>query len=194
MNEISKLPQRIKELRTREKLTQGEFAKKIGLTPATVSAYENEEHTKTPSLKVLINIANTFNVSLDWLCGIGAGPSKRLNTYKDAIETIISLGDNFKLNIYCEIKELPPDFDDYLLHESNFQIEDYTIFEFFDGWKKIYDLYKEGTIDYSLYYLWVERELKKSKYSNPIFSTEGNSQFPKSLSFADLDDDDEVPF
>ncbi len=58
--------ERLKELRTGLDLTQKEFAQKIGLSAASIIAYERNE--KKPSFDVLISIAEQFNVSLDWLC------------------------------------------------------------------------------------------------------------------------------
>lgn len=57
---------KVKELRTIKKISQKEFASKICVTQAALSAYENE--IKQPSLDVLMRISKQFNVSLDWLC------------------------------------------------------------------------------------------------------------------------------
>lgn len=166
MNEISKLPQRIKELRTREKMTQGEFAKKLGLTPATVSAYENEEHTKTPSLKVLINMAGTFNVSLDWLCGIDKKKTNGCSTYREAIESLLALGNSFYMQVKTYAHEAESDHVNSPILTSEFSIDDHLLYEFFDAWKKIYFIFRDGTIDYSLYSLWIERALENPEYTN----------------------------
>ena len=167
MNEISKLPQRIKELRTREKMTQGEFAKKLGLTPATVSAYENEEHTKTPSLKVLINIANTFNVSLDWLCSRNKIDGTVYNTYRQAIGAIIALSNSFSTDIRTNTRETDSDYaNSPTVFSSEFSIDDELLYQFFDAWGKIYGLFKDGTIDYSLYSLWLKNEMNNPAYDS----------------------------
>lgn len=61
---------RIKTLRKYAKLSQKDFSEKVGVTQSTLSAYENGN--ALPSVDILINIANCFNVSLDWLCGISS--------------------------------------------------------------------------------------------------------------------------
>lgn len=58
---------RLKELRQEANLTQIEFAKIFNLKQGTYSNYENE--TTQPDLKVLIQIADYYGVSLDYLVG-----------------------------------------------------------------------------------------------------------------------------
>lgn len=59
--------QKIKEYRTSLKMTQADFAYRLGVTGASVSAYENG--TRTPSFEVLIRIANILGVTTDDLLG-----------------------------------------------------------------------------------------------------------------------------
>lgn len=58
----------LRELRARLSLTQKEFAQRVGITPATLSAYENG--VKSPPVSTVIRIAEEYKISLDWLCGI----------------------------------------------------------------------------------------------------------------------------
>lgn len=74
MADLSILGQRIKQLRQELKLSQRDFAEKIGVTASALSAYEKGQ--KNPSAYVAINIASEFNVSLDWLCGLKEEASK----------------------------------------------------------------------------------------------------------------------
>lgn len=61
--------QRIRELRQNLGLTQPEFANKIGTTKNQVSKYElNKEPIP---VKHIVKICEEFNVSADWLLGIG---------------------------------------------------------------------------------------------------------------------------
>ena len=57
---------RLKELRSSLNLTQKEFAEQVGASTVSISSYEIG--AKTPSLEMLLSIAKTFHVSLDWLC------------------------------------------------------------------------------------------------------------------------------
>lgn len=88
---------KIKLLRLQEGISQQDFAKKINIPRTKYARYESGE-TKIP-LDVLTNIANYFDVSLDYLCDrqwnnqVGYIPEER----KDFIQTIINLDeDDFK--------------------------------------------------------------------------------------------------
>jgi len=59
------LGSKIKELRIRYNLTQAELAKQVGVSKATVTAYEGD--LRQPSYDVLIKLANVFKVSIDSL-------------------------------------------------------------------------------------------------------------------------------
>lgn len=59
------LGSKIKELRTKYNLTQAELAKQVGVSKATVTAYEGD--LRQPSYDVLIKLANVFKVSIDSL-------------------------------------------------------------------------------------------------------------------------------
>lgn len=59
---------RIKDLREDMELTQGELGKSLGNIPQrTISGYETE--SAEPSKEVWINLADFFDVSLDYLMG-----------------------------------------------------------------------------------------------------------------------------
>ena len=56
---------RLKELRLKRKLTQTELANELKLKQRTIANYETG--TTKPSFEILKNIANYFNVSIDYL-------------------------------------------------------------------------------------------------------------------------------
>lgn len=58
---------KIKELRTKMKLSQYEIAKKLEIPQTTFYNYETERND--PSIKTLIKMADFFNVSIDELVG-----------------------------------------------------------------------------------------------------------------------------
>lgn len=59
------LGDRIKELREDKNLKQDDLADLLGITRSAISSYET--NTNTPSVEVLIKIADIFSVSLDYL-------------------------------------------------------------------------------------------------------------------------------
>lgn len=65
--------QRMKQARNMKGYKQNELAKAIGVTPNTISSYEKADTDgsgKKPTLENAQAIAETLEVSLDWLCGM----------------------------------------------------------------------------------------------------------------------------
>ncbi|WP_052476158.1 helix-turn-helix domain-containing protein [Cohnella kolymensis] len=56
---------RLKQARTRKKLTQNEVAEKLGIDYTTISKYENNK--SQPDNEILRELADMYEVSLDWL-------------------------------------------------------------------------------------------------------------------------------
>lgn len=59
---------KLKTLRTDAGMTQTELAKRLSITKSVVSYYELQE--RTPSPDVLIQLADIFHVTTDYLLGI----------------------------------------------------------------------------------------------------------------------------
>ncbi len=59
---------RLKKLREKQHLSQKEVADRLGLTRATISAYER--NTKTPSVEILVKIALLYRSSVDYILGL----------------------------------------------------------------------------------------------------------------------------
>ena len=60
--------ERVKMMRNLRGLTRTEFAKKLGVSTALVSAYEVGK--REPSIKNLIALTQVLNIGADWLLGI----------------------------------------------------------------------------------------------------------------------------
>lgn len=56
---------RLRELRTKAGMTQGELAKKLNVSGQTILNWENDIYE--PKINQLIALANIFNVSVDYL-------------------------------------------------------------------------------------------------------------------------------
>lgn len=61
------LAKRMKELRMDRGLTQKELGEIINVTKVSICCYENG--TRTPTLETLLDLANYFEVDLDYLLG-----------------------------------------------------------------------------------------------------------------------------
>lgn len=64
---------RIKSLREQQNKTQSELAKQLGITRSSVNAWEMG--ISVPSTQYLVELANIFNVSTDYLLGVNNSAS-----------------------------------------------------------------------------------------------------------------------
>lgn len=88
--------QRLKQIRESKGLKQNELAKKVGVTPNTISSYERadtEGNGKKPTLENAQAIADTLDVSLDWLCGRTDNESVSFTdfTANDYLKSIVTI-------------------------------------------------------------------------------------------------------
>lgn len=68
LEEIMEFYERLKSLRIQNRLTQKELGDKLGVSVVSVRCWETG--TKSPSLSAIVSIAETFNVSIDYLVGV----------------------------------------------------------------------------------------------------------------------------
>lgn len=68
VNEYVKIGERIKEMRKAKGIKQKDMAKKLNINVSTYANYENGY--REPSLDILFNISDIFNVSVDELIGL----------------------------------------------------------------------------------------------------------------------------
>ena len=64
---MSKLGQRLQQLRTEHQFSQQELAKKVGTSRSSISMYECDD--RWPDFETLDNLADLFDVSFDYLLG-----------------------------------------------------------------------------------------------------------------------------
>ena len=69
--------QRIKQLRISRNWTQAELAERLSIRQKQISAYERK--VTVPSTEILIRIAETFDVSLDYLAFESQGKSAKVS-------------------------------------------------------------------------------------------------------------------
>lgn len=155
---------RLKELRLSLNLTQKEFAEKIGASTVSISSYEIG--SKTPSLDMLLTIAETFKVSMDWLCGISDTPNRtgEIKTYSELISSLLSILDNANLDSDIVFLNGPSKYDFPPSPEPfvfpYLYINDEQIKTFFREWEDLSRLLHAGTIKQELYQLWLNDKLQ----------------------------------
>ena len=72
---------RIKKLREERKLTQAELARMLGVTRACVNAWEMG--ISTPSTQSLVQLAQIFDVSTDYILGVSGAFAVRTDGLSD---------------------------------------------------------------------------------------------------------------
>ena len=95
-----KFSEQIKDLRTREKLTQEQFAKKLNITRQAVSNWENNRNL--PDIEMLILIAQNFHISLDELI-LGGNDMDEVNVMTDKLVRDGSENRRAKMNMISTI-------------------------------------------------------------------------------------------
>ena len=59
---------RLRALRKKKRMTQAQAAKRLNVSKASISGYEN--NVKTPSVDTLIQMSNLYGVTTDYLLGL----------------------------------------------------------------------------------------------------------------------------
>lgn len=188
MGDFSILANRIKELRKNEKLTQREFAKKVGCTAATLSAYENG--SKSPSLDIVKGIAEKCNVSLDWLCGLSDKEKENIEikTYSDLYNLLFLIESSVKCLAFGNIRISASRLDSeegYVEYDEiikSIYFDNATIVAFLNEWEKMKSLHDLVTIDDDVYNLWKEKILNKNSENSIVHD------------FQNIDIDENLPF
>ena len=157
MAKNSIISQRLKELREQYTgLKQADFAAKINMDLPRWSTYETGR--TPPPLSVLIDLANIFGVSVDWILGLSDKSLLAPKTYSDVIQSLFdieSAGVSFALDAHCDEES-----------GNAYSIIGFTglpMLEFIDSWKKIRSALSGADIDENdeLYELWKERAKQK---------------------------------
>lgn len=79
---------KLKTLRTAKGLSQKQLAQRMGITKSMISAYETS--MRMPSYEVLIKIARDFNVSIDYLLGLGNDGTLNVSGLTDIQRALLS--------------------------------------------------------------------------------------------------------
>lgn len=156
-NELTKIGERLTEIRKEAHLTQQEVADKIdGLTVQMISSYETGK--QKPGIENLAKFSKFFNVSLDYICfGNNSQMNNlKLKTYSDLFREILKIYESnlFKMNnISLDIKDFK-----YFDITSN----DKILIEFIEQFKKLESC--KDILGEEVYKLSVESLINKYTY------------------------------
>ena len=158
------LAKRLKQIRTEKGMTQKDFAQEMGVTPVTLSAYEN--NLKRPSLDLILKVAKKYEISLDWLCGLSNKQSEQNNqeykTYSDILKTLIEWDKILKISIEIIGQEEDTPFSS---HRMGIILENKIFQDSIEDWYKFRKLLNEGSIDKKIYIACIEKMLRDTKCS-----------------------------
>lgn len=161
--ELQIFANRLKELRNTLNITQKDFAEKIGITAAALSSYEN--NLKNPSIAVAKRIAETFNVSIDWLCGLTneINNDEDIKTYSDLIRLFLKIQ---------KLEMAPSGFKLIATNkESGIVTENGEMYPIIRDIQKMQGVLTDETIDQNIYNTWLDGFLEKHNTSLPTWIT-----------------------
>lgn len=99
MNELIYLGKRLKKLRTKRGISQRELGEELGVSKVSVCGYENQK--RVPTIQTLCLIADSFNVSIDYLFGKDNRIKKtNVEISNDDLEILKNLKENQELYKY----------------------------------------------------------------------------------------------
>lgn len=180
MNEQKKqiLVERLKQFRENNNLKQKEMYEAMQCSQAAYSSYESVKSDKTPSIEMLLNLHEVYNISIDWLLGTDDTETinnNELKTMGDIIETLFLIEDATNTSIsskeetrYDEYdvnydEPRPYDFTLYgLCFESNFYYGEH-LNEFMKEWKETKEFCRGKEIGTTMYELWKKDIIQKNK-------------------------------
>lgn len=106
-----KINENLKKLRVLKSLTQSDMAEILGISLSSYQKYERDKNCVTPSLDVLLRIADFYHVTTDYL--LGREPATDLfdmlqlpEDQKSVMERFASFPDDVRAIILNAIKEL----------------------------------------------------------------------------------------
>lgn len=99
MNELIYLGKRLKKLRIKKGMSQKELGEELGVSKVSVCGYENCK--RIPTIQTLCLIADSFNVSIDYLFGKDNRIKKsNVEISNEDLEILKSLKENQELYKY----------------------------------------------------------------------------------------------
>lgn len=103
----SSIGDRIRYIRTKQGISQDELGGRISKSRVEINYYEND--TRLPDVQTLINIANSLEVSMDYLCGLN--DIEKPTIEYQAINEIIGLNEDsiYRLSKFNQAEKIAKD-------------------------------------------------------------------------------------
>lgn len=146
---LTTFAQRMKQAREKKGLKQNELAKAVGVTPTTISAYEKSDtdgNGKKPTLENAQAIAESLDVSLDWLCGMAdtAGGGYTNLTAETYFKSLV----NILVETSCKT------------NENGIEIENKSVLRFIKKVSDLINVYRAGSIPEDLFNVCIDKIIK----------------------------------
>lgn len=160
--ELQIFSDRLKQLRIEKGLTQAQFVDGLGITTSALSAYEKNQ--KNPSISVAKRIAEKYNISLDWLCGISENVTeKKIETYADVILALNSLLNCKNLDAFL-FSTANPTYNGPSEHSPEIPaiaFDNLTIIALLEDWMKYRQVGSDDELNKNINQMWLEQIKKK---------------------------------
>ncbi|MFN2340374.1 MAG: helix-turn-helix domain-containing protein [Halanaerobium sp.] len=160
---MSDFGSQLKKLRTNNKITQKELAKILGLAQTTIANYEN--NSRFPNQKTLLDIAEYFKVTLDYLI---TGKKREVKLEKEKSTNLISL---ITKDPYFKNNELAKEYFIHLLNSQKKEAKNLILAQLKspdDKKNKILKIYQDifKSVLYKIGDLWVQGKIgiEKERY------------------------------
>ena len=142
---------RIKELRTSKNLTQEDIAKMVKVSKATISNYEKGK--VSPPIELLIKLAERYDVSIDWLCGLSNEEIPRLMSYGDAFFRLVEIDKviGFSVEVVTFFSNL----------RGTAFLFDATLTKALEEYQEMVNLRDNNTISEHLFNLWISDKVQQ---------------------------------
>lgn len=153
---------RLKDARERKNLTLKELSEKCGISLSAMNRYVGM--SSVPTLEVASAIAQTLDVSLDWLCGLQDDESNSSTVTTGKLIRILSqlLTTTTIINRNGEQQKVAQ-FEQWNNGNVFIEIDQSSIPSImdFNSWRSFMELYRDGTIDDDMYTAWIDKKAKE---------------------------------
>lgn len=158
----------LKELRQEHSLSQKDFGESIGISAMAISSYESG--TKSPSIDTVHRIAETYHVSIDWLCGISntKNLSLEIKTYTDLIKILMLLDETPQ--VPTKIKKIERNSDNdfsFPIYDLSLIFDDRTLVDFYNEWQDVSSIRSSTPSGNKLYNIWLKDTYERYNYALP---------------------------